>query len=199
MKLLEDVENRVTYFESLYRESVVALPGTALRNQHINAVCRPIESMLPIAPPSCHDRRKADALPFFIPSRMYVFMLRETIGPVKWEVHDNQEMGPAGCALQFSVSGFVDITEVIRVWKEIYEKQSITDLSLHNMFWGETFNVLKLSNNLTSLRLVSCTLPPDACETIMQQVSESSALRVFVLFTVTDFSKVHSLNLTSHF
>ena len=144
-------------FESIYKESVMRLPGSALHNQHVNIY------------------HGDDATPLFLPSESFEFQqievdIRCTLIPS--EVID----GDLNSVIIASFTNDASSRRLLNTIGEISQLQPIGDLCL-NYCRDPTSKVqLRMSNNAQSIHLWNCNLAESTLGNLLKQLSNSSTL-----------------------
>ena len=152
--------NDFSFFDSLYKESAVRLQGSALHNQHVNIYHGDVSS------------------PPFLSSKSFEFQgisadLQYTGDPIEEELREEDVPDST------IIGSFTDDTSAISILKligEVSQLQPISDLCISNYKDPMNKVQLKLSNNIYSIHLWNCDLPPLALDNLFQQFSYSSTL-----------------------
>ena len=171
---------QVRFFQSLYKESTIELPGTAYHNQYIN----------------CYF--EGDASPVYLPSRLFLFHnMNKSIG-----CFAIQENGNENVKIQVTDSIFVcsqsneEASSSFNQIRRISQLQPISDLWFYNISWNDTDNteVFNISHRARSIYLLNCVLPAAMLGHILQQISVSSTI-TRIYFRGTSLWHIKSLSL----
>ena len=149
-----------SFFESLYKESTVRLPGSALHNQHANIYHGDVSS------------------PPFLPSKSFEFQgisadLQYTGDPIEEELREEDVPDST------IIGSFTDDTSAISLLTligEVSQLQPISDLCLDNCKDPVSEVQIRMSNKAKSIHLWNCDLSESTLRNFFQQLSNSSTL-----------------------
>ena len=185
-KLDEENEEKLTklgkniddfsFFESLYKESAVRLPGSALHNQHINIYHGNVTS------------------PPFLPSKSLEIQgisadIQCTVAPLEVREEDLPDT--------IIIASFTEDTStrsLLKLIGEVSQLQPISDLCLNNCKDPANEVRIRMSNQAESIHLWNCDLSELTLRNFFQQLSNSSTLSRINL-GVTGLHHIESLPL----
>ena len=143
----------------------------------------------------------------FIPCKLYIFvpaMYRHgEVKYVKEQLSLSRNMLQAECIMQLGSSGRDHVeyaTEVLKILQDIKQKTD-QHISIAHLYWKHislsnevsirqlTFSTLKISQNLTSICMWDCKIPPPIYEHIVSQLQHCDNLQRL------DLSKCHSVDI----
>ena len=172
--------NDVRFFQSLYKESTIELPGTAYHNQYIN----------------CYF--EGDASPVYLPSRLFLFHnMNKSIECFAIPENRNENV-----RIQVTDSIFVcsqsneEASGSFNQIRRISQLQPICDMWFYNISCNDTDNteVFNISHRARSIYLLNCVLPAAMLGHILQQISVSSMI-TRIYFRGTSLGHIKSLSL----
>ena len=172
--------NDIRFFQSLYKESTIVLPGTAFHNEHIN----------------CYF--EGDASPVYLPSRIFLFYNMKK--NIEWfAIPENRN---ENVKIQVTDSIFVcsqsdeEASGSFNQIRRISQLQPISDMWFHNINCNDTDNteVLNISHRVRSVYLLNCVLPAAMLDHLLQQISVSSTI-TRIYFRGTSLRHIESLSL----
>ena len=170
----------VRFFQSLYKESTIELPGTAYHNQYIN----------------CYF--EGDASPVYLPSRLFLFHnMNKSTGCFAIPENRNENV-----KTQVTDSIFVcsqsngEASGSFNQIRRISQLQPISDMWFYNISCNDTDNtdVFNISHRARSIYLLNSVLPAAMLDHILQQISVSSTI-TRIYFRGTSLWHIKSLSL----
>ena len=146
------------FFESLYKESAVRLPGSALHNQHVNIYHRNFVSFP------------------FLPSKSF------ELQGISTEVHYTEELLEVieehrpDTIIIASFTEDTSTRSLLKLIGEVSQLQPISDLCLNNCKDPASEVQIRMSNQAESIHLWNCDLSGLTLRNFFQQLSNSSTL-----------------------
>ena len=172
--------NDMRFFQSLYKESTVGLPGTAFHNQHMNFYF------------------DGDVSPIYLPSRLFQFynlvediecFVKPSAGKenVKCEVTDSIVLWN-----QSKEAG----TNLCNQIRRISQLQPISDMCILNIKCNDIENTkaFNMSSKARSVHMYNCVFPTATLDHLFQQISNSSSISS-ITFREVSLCHINSLQL----
>ena len=169
--------NDIRFFESLYKESKIRLPGTAFRIQHFNYYF------------------EDDAEPIYLPSKMFLFQTTKRLRQANTfflgeEIFNRATVDSIICSNQTE-----DDEGLLNTIRRISKLQPISDLSMFDINCENLPNtdVFYMSNKCRSIVLWDCVLPSRTLDHLVQQIANCSTLHTIDV-RVTNLGDMESLS-----
>ena len=156
-KLGKDIDD-FSFFESLYKESAVRLPGSALHNQHVNIY---------------HGNCVSSP---FLPSKSFEFQGISTEVHYTEELLEVREEDRPDAIIIGSFTEDTSTRSLLKLIGEVSQLQPISDLCLNNCKDPASEVQIRMSNQAKSIHLWNCDLSGLTLRNFLQQLSNSSTL-----------------------
>ena len=160
-------ESDHAFFDLLYLESKVRLPGSRLNNPNINYYA------------SSNDDKLQRPM-MYIPSRVYIFKdLDYEIDAIVYGTKTKEPDREKNCAVHIFYP-YEEVTRNLMLKCHIISSyQFISELSLEGLYCDnfDKRNVFAISKNVVSVSITDCILPKHVAVHLQQQLSECSGLK----------------------
>ena len=169
--------------ETLYTESKVQLPGSALHNNNINYYH--------------HTKDSIDTTYVYTPSKMYMFLDMKANVLCKFNASEQEAKIPE-CTLVIKSPDLAVTNSLLVAYQQISENQPIVDLHMFKVSWKyySESGGFNLRINAQSFILQCCCLPSQPLMHLIHKLSECNTIRKIDLSN-TNLEAVSSLTLSN--